>query len=105
MAFGRCLTPKALDVSNVRLWILTFVYGQNVAGLRFLFKMKLETPYLEFTQHQLDALSDKRMVGAVAGDKFLDDGPQCRGRQLAMRDAHEISLLRKAKSIITSRPL
>ena len=75
------------------------MHGQNVAGLGFLFKMQFDTADIKLTQHQLDALFDERIVGAIAGDKFLDNGSQCRGRQLPMGDAHGVSLLRNAKSI------
>jgi len=67
-------------------------HGQNVTGLGFLFEMQLGAAGLELTEHQLDATFDRRMVGAVAGDKFLDDGPQCGGRQSSMGDMHGLSL-------------
>jgi len=41
--------------------------------------MQFDTADIELMQHQLDALFDGRMVGAIAGDEFLDHGPQCAG--------------------------
>jgi hypothetical protein len=42
------------------------------------------------------------MVGAVAGDKFLDHRTQCRGRKLPMRDVHGVSLPPNEKTITAS---
>jgi hypothetical protein len=38
--------------------------------------MQLDTASVELTQHRLDALFDQRMIRAVAGNEFLDNGPQ-----------------------------
>jgi hypothetical protein len=86
--------PKSLGISIVRTWIPTFIQRQYVAGLGCLFKMQFETTDIELMQHHLDALFDGSLVGAIAGDEFLDNGPQCRGRQLQMRDAHRVNLVR-----------
>ena len=64
--------------------------------------MQLDVADVELTQHQFDAMFDGRMVGTVAGDKFLDHGTQCRGRKLPMRDAHGVSLPPNAKTITAS---
>jgi hypothetical protein len=39
------------------------------------------------------------MVRAVAGDEFLDNGPQRRGRQKREGDAHGVSILRNTKLV------
>lgn len=74
-------------------------WDDNVAGRGVVFEMQLDAADVELTQHPPDALFDERIVGAVAGDEFLDNGPQCRGGQLPMGDAHGIFLRRHAKSI------
>jgi hypothetical protein len=33
------------------------------------------------------------MIRTIAGDEFLDNGPQRRGRQLTVGDAHAISVM------------
>ena len=43
--------------------------------------MQFDTADVKLKQHQLDALFDRRMIGAIAGDEFLDNGPECRWRQ------------------------
>jgi hypothetical protein len=42
----------------------------------------------ELPQHDFDPLLDRRMVGAVAGDKLLDHCSQRCGRALSVRDSH-----------------
>ena len=64
--------------------------------------MQFDAADIELMQDKFDAQFDGRMVGAVACDEFLDNGPQCRGRKLQMRDAHGVRLLRNAKSITAS---
>jgi hypothetical protein len=54
---------------------------KNVAGLGFLFEMQFNTADIELMQHPFDALFDARVIGAVTGNEFLDDGPKCRRRQ------------------------
>ena len=61
--------------------------------------MQFDNADIKLTQQQLDALFDGRIVGAVAGDKFLDNGLQYHGRQLQMGNAHGVILLSNAKSI------
>jgi hypothetical protein len=60
----------------------------DVAALGFLIEMQRNAPGIEVTKHRLDTLLDRRMVRAVAGHEFLDNGPQCRGRQSCVRDVH-----------------
>jgi hypothetical protein len=56
--------------------------------------MKFNAPVVELTQHHIDAALYHGMVRAVAGDLFLYNGPQSRGRQLRVRDAHGVGVLR-----------
>jgi hypothetical protein len=82
--------------------IPTFIQGQNVAGFGFWLEMQLDDANIELAQHQFDAMFDGRMVGAVAGDKFLDHRTQCRGRKLPMGDVHGVSLPPNEKTITAS---
>ena len=66
---------------------------QNVAGRGLGVEMQFDTARVELTEHVCNALLDRRMIRAVAGDEFLDDGPQRHGRQLTVWDAHGISIL------------
>ena len=43
-------------------------------------EMDFDAADVQLTKHPFDALLNGRMVGAVAGDEFLDDGAQCEGR-------------------------
>lgn len=61
--------------------------------------MQLDTASVELTQYSLNAPLDRRVVRAVAGDEFLDNRPQCRGRKQRGRDAHGLSILHNAESI------
>jgi hypothetical protein len=56
-------------------------------------EMQLGTTSLQLPQHTLDAPSDRRIVSAVASDKFLNDGSERNGRQLRVWDAHRTSLV------------
>ena len=47
---------------------------QDVAGFGGFIEMQLDATRVELTQHCLDAPLDRRMVRAVAGDKFVDHG-------------------------------
>jgi hypothetical protein len=58
--------------------------------------MQLDSPGAELLQHQLDAPRHDGVVGAIASDKFLDNGPQRRGRQSSMGNLHGHSLPRGA---------
>lgn len=89
-AIAHKLFPDARQATPLR------VDRQNVAGLGFLFEMQFDTADIELTKHELDALFDGGIVSAIAGDKFLDNGPQCCGRQLQMGDAHGVILMRSA---------
>jgi hypothetical protein len=60
------------------------VHRKDVAGLSFAVEMQLDSASVELKQHLLDPPLDRRMVRAVAGDKFLDDGSQCCGRARLM---------------------
>jgi hypothetical protein len=52
---------------------------QDVAGLGLAIEMQLGTAGVELTHYSLDPPLDERMVRAVAGDEFLDNGPEYRG--------------------------
>jgi hypothetical protein len=95
-------TSKSPSISVARGWILTLIHRQYVAGLGCLLKMQFDTADIELMQDQLDALFDGRMVGAIAGDEFLDNVPQCRGRQLQMGIAHSVNVQPTVKSIAVS---
>jgi hypothetical protein len=60
----------------------------DIAGGGFLLEMQLGTANFELTEHLFDALSDRRMVGAVASDEFFDDRPQSSGRQQPVGNKH-----------------
>jgi hypothetical protein len=45
------------------------------------------------------------MIGAIAGDEFLDNGPECRWRQFQMGNSHSVIVLPTAKSIAASPSL
>jgi hypothetical protein len=96
---------KSLVISVARRWMLTFIHRQYVARLGFVFKMQFDFADVKLKQHQFDALFDRRMVGAIAGDKFLNNGPECRRRQLQMGNAHRVIVLPTAKSIAASLSL
>ena len=89
------LTP--LFIPTAGRWIL--FHRTDVAGLRFTVEMQLDSASVELKQHLLDPSLDRRMVRAVAGDKFLDDGSQRCGRQLSVGDAHGVSVLGSRLSI------
>ncbi len=55
--------------------------------------MKLDSACLELVHHALDPPLNRRMVRSVAGDKLLDDGLQCCGRQQRVGYVHRVSLL------------
>lgn len=55
------------------------VHRHDVAGPGFAVEIQFDTASVELIQHRLDPPLDQRMVRAVAGDKFLDNGPQRRG--------------------------
>ena len=54
--------------------------------------MQLDTASVELTQNLLDAPLDRRIIRAVARDKFFDNGPQRCGRQLRVWDAQGMTL-------------
>jgi hypothetical protein len=66
---------------------------QDVAGRGLGVEMQLDSARFELTEHVCNARLDRRMIRAVAGDEFLDDGPQRHGRQLTVGDAHANSVL------------
>jgi hypothetical protein len=74
---GTPLTPLPIPIARRRISL----HRQDVAGLGRTIEMQLDTASVELTQHHLDTPLDRRMVRAVAGDEFRDNGPQCRGRQ------------------------
>lgn len=84
-----------------RRWLL--IHGQDSAGFGLAIEMQFDTARVELTHDGLDATLDRRMVRTVAGDEFLDNGPQRRGRQERRGDAHGVSILRNTKSVITSK--
>ena len=94
------MTP--LFIPTARRWIL--FHRQDGADLGFAIEMQLDSVSVKLKQHVVDAPLDRRMVGAVAGDKFLDNGPQRRGRQLRVRDTHGVSILRNTTSTTTPQP-
>ena len=67
---------------------LIVLHRHDVAGLGFIIEMHLDSTGFEVTQHDLDPPLDRSMVCAVAGDEFLDNGPQRSGRKLCVGDAH-----------------
>jgi hypothetical protein len=79
------------------------IHGQDSAGFGLAIEMQFDTASVELTHDGLDAPLDRRMVRAVAGDEFLDNGPQRRGRQERGGDAHGVSILRNTKLVTTSR--
>ena len=80
----------------MRLLVLT---GENVAGVGLLFEMQFDIADIKLTQHPLDALFDGRIVGAITRDNFLDNGPQCRGRQSQMGNAHRVCRVINANEV------
>jgi hypothetical protein len=93
---------KSLVISVARGWILTFIHRQYVARLRFVFEMQFDTAGVKLKQHQLDAPFDGRMVGTIARDEFIDNGPECCGRQLQMGYTAVSTFI--AKTIMTKMP-
>ncbi len=67
--------------------------GQDVAGRGLGVEMQLDTAPMELADHVCNALLDRRMIRAVAGDELLDNGPQHRRRQLSVGDAHAVIVL------------
>ena len=63
--------------------------------------MQFDSAGLKLTQHDFDPPLDRRVVRAVAGDKFLDNGPKRCERQLCVGDAHEVNILHDWKSTTT----
>jgi len=84
------LEPLFIPMASRR--ILNVVHWQDVACLGFVVEMQLDTASVELTQNLLDAPLDRRMIRAVARDKFFDNGPQRCGRQLRVWDAQGMSL-------------
>jgi len=64
------------------------LHGQNVASLGFVIEIQRNAPGVEMVKHRLDPSLDRRMVRTVAGDEFLDNGPQRHERQLRVGNAH-----------------
>ena len=67
--------------------------GQDVAGRGFGVKMQLDSARMELADHVCNALLDRRMIRAVAGDELLDNGPPHRRRPLRVGDAHAVIVL------------
>ena len=70
------MAPLFISIARRRI----LLHRQDVAGFSRAVEVQLDTARVELTHHLLDALLDRRMVRAVAGDEFLDNGPQRRGR-------------------------
>jgi hypothetical protein len=51
-----------------------FLRSQNVAGFVLAIEMQFDQPRVELAHHGFDAPLDRRKVGAVPGDEFLDNG-------------------------------
>ena len=63
---------------------LIVLHWHDVAGLGFIIEMHLDSTGFEMAQHRLDPPLDRRMVRAVAGDEFLDNGPQRQQAKVAV---------------------
>ena len=66
--------------------------------------MQFDAAGVELAHDGLDTPSDRRMVRAVAGDEFLDNGSQRRGRQYRVGDLHEASILHNAQHVAAHAP-
>ena len=53
-----------------------FFHPQDMAGFGLAIEMQLDNAGAELTHHGLDTPLDRRIVRAVPGDEFLDDGSQ-----------------------------
>ncbi|KKM63873.1 hypothetical protein LCGC14_1507050, partial [marine sediment metagenome] len=71
------MVPSLIPIARRRL----LLHRHNVAGLGIAVTMQFHTASVELTNYHLDSSLNRRMVCAVAGDEFLDNGPQRRGRQ------------------------
>ncbi len=59
--------------SIVRRWSPASFNGHNVTGLGLVIEMEFDTSSRQLLQHTLDTPLDRRMVGAVASDEFLNN--------------------------------
>ncbi len=63
--------------------------------------MQFDSASPKLTQHDFDPPLDRRVVRAVAGDEFLDNGPKRCERQLCVGDAHDVNIPHDWKSTTT----
>ena len=87
----RCTKGRMSSIHTVGSRIIPVVNRHNVAGLRGVIKMQLDSADLKLPQHILDSTLDGRIVRAVASDEFLDDGMERSWRQFRVWDTHRIS--------------
>jgi hypothetical protein len=73
-------------------WRFAGFSGHDIAGLGLVIEVQLGATRLELPQHTLDTTLDRRMVGAVASDKFQDNRSKRRRDQYRVGDAHRKSL-------------
>lgn len=66
--------------------------------------MQPDLASVQLMQNLLDASLDRRMVHAVPGDEFFDNGPQRPRRQLRVWNVHGVSLLHHTKLIAMDVP-
>ncbi len=67
----------------------------DIAGLRHFIEIQFGPTNLKLPQDSRDSRFNRRMIRAVARDKFLDDSPQCSRGQSCMWNSHRVSLLHK----------
>ncbi len=82
--------------------IVTVFHSHDVATFGLAIEMQLDSSSLKLPQHILDAPLDARIVRAIAGNEFLDDGPECRGRQFGVWDTHWLGVLHKVRENVSA---
>jgi len=60
--------------------------------------MQLGAANFKLPENAFDAAFDARVIGAIAGDEFFDDCPQCPRRQQLVGNTHETCLLTAARN-------
>jgi hypothetical protein len=74
----------------------SFTWQDDVANFGRFVEMELGAAGFELTQNSAEARLDGRIVGAIAGYEFFDDGAERRGRQMCVENMHAFMVQQKA---------